>query len=160
MMNYSADDIIVVMSDANRASANADNGLTSTVVFRLGTVGAVVTDRFTREIEKLDLKPKHVGLMAALSPSAAASQQDLATQMGIAPSLVVSLADYLEDLGAVRRVRDAQDRRRQVLELTEEGQDLLNRCTSLARTLDEEFTARLTQAQRRALEDALRVMTR
>ncbi|MEU7060381.1 MarR family transcriptional regulator [Streptomyces sp. NPDC046197] len=146
------------MSDVNGATVGDASGLTSTVVFRLGTLGTVVTDRFTQEIEGLGLKPKHVGLMAALSLAAVASQQELATRMGVAPSLMVSLADYLEGLGAVQRVRDPQDRRRQVLTLTEEGQGLLDRCTSLARTLDKEFVAGLTEEQRMALGEALRVM--
>ncbi|MGJ5754444.1 DNA-binding MarR family transcriptional regulator [Streptomyces puniciscabiei] len=146
------------MSDVNGATAGDAPGLASTVVFRLGTLGTVVTDRFTREIEGLDLKPKHVGLMAALSRAAVASQQELAARMGVAPSLMVSLADHLEGLGAVRRVRDPRDRRRQALTLTEEGRDLLDRCTSLARTLDEELVAGLTEEQRKALEEALRVL--
>ncbi len=140
------------------ATAGDASGLTSTVVFRLGTLGTVVTDRFTREIEGLGLKPKHVGLMAALGHAAVASQQELAARMGVAPSLMVSLADHLEDLGAVQRVRDPRDRRRQVLTLTEEGQRLLDRCASMARTLDEEVMAGLTEKQRKALAEALHVM--
>ncbi|MFI9810221.1 MarR family winged helix-turn-helix transcriptional regulator [Streptomyces sp. NPDC052301] len=146
------------MSDVNGAMVGDTPGLTSTVVFRLGTLGTVATDRFAREIEGLDLKPKHVGLMAALSLAAVASQQELAARMGVAPSLMVSLADHLEGLGAVQRVRDPRDRRRQVLTLTEEGHSLLDRCTSLARTLDEEFVAGLTEKQRKALGEALHVM--
>ncbi|MER6068242.1 MarR family winged helix-turn-helix transcriptional regulator [Streptomyces sp. NPDC001817] len=148
------------MSDVNEAAAGDASGLTSTVVFRLGTLGTVVTDRFTRRIEELGLKPKHVGLMAALSLAAVASQQELAARMGVAPSLMVSLADYLEGLGAVKRVRDPQDRRRQVLTLTEKGQGLLDRCTSMARALDEEFVAGLTEEQRKALYEALRVLAK
>ncbi|MGW3209147.1 MarR family winged helix-turn-helix transcriptional regulator [Streptomyces sp. NPDC001135] len=146
------------MSDVNGATAGDASGLTSTVVFRLGTLGTEVTDRFAREIEGLSLKPKHVGLMAALRRAAVASQQELAMRMGVAPSLMVSLADHLEGLGAVQRIRDPQDRRRQVLTLTEEGQGLLDRCTSLARALDEEFVAGLTEEQRKALDEALRMM--
>jgi len=35
--------------------------------------------------------------------------------MGVAPSLVVALADHLKELEAVQRVRDPADRRRQIL---------------------------------------------
>ncbi|MFE0508429.1 MarR family winged helix-turn-helix transcriptional regulator [Streptomyces sp. NPDC058964] len=146
------------MSDVNEAGPGDATGLTSTVVFRLGTLGTVVTDRFARELEGLGLKPKHVGLMAALSHAAVASQQELAARMNVAPSLMVSLADHLEGLGAVRRVRDPQDRRRQVLTLTAQGRGLLDRCTSMARALDEEIVAGLTAKQRKALDEALRVM--
>lgn len=133
-------------------------GLPATIVFRLGTVGSVAGDRFAELIEAYGLKPKHAGLMAALSQGVAASQQELAARLGVAPSLVVSLADHLEILGAVRRVRDSDDRRRQVLTLTDHGRDLLEDCAAAARTLDEEFTAALTPDQRAALHHALGVL--
>lgn len=74
--------------------------LTSTLTFRLGTLGAVLTDRFTARLAAHDLKPKHVGLLAVLDSGVAASQLDVAKIMSVAPSLVVSLADRLEELGA------------------------------------------------------------
>ncbi|MFF4396589.1 MarR family winged helix-turn-helix transcriptional regulator [Streptomyces sp. NPDC001480] len=130
-------------------------GLPQTLVFRLGTLGAVIGDRFAERIEPYDLKPKHVGLLTALGQGSFASQQDLAGRLGVAPSLVVSLADHLESLGAVRRVRDPDDRRRQVLTLTEQGRRLLGDCAAEARTLDAEITARLSPAQREILREAL-----
>ncbi|MFF7973472.1 MarR family transcriptional regulator [Streptomyces sp. NPDC007905] len=130
-------------------------GLPDTLVFRLGTLGAVVGDRFAERIERHDLKPKHVGLLTALGQGSFASQQDLAGRLGVAPSLVVALADHLETLGAVRRVRDPQDRRRQVLTLTDHGQELLAACTTEARALDAELTAHLGQSEREALHAAL-----
>ncbi|KUN05109.1 MarR family transcriptional regulator [Streptomyces yokosukanensis] len=130
-------------------------GLPDTLVFRLGTLGAVVGDRFAGRIERLDLKPKHVGLLTALGQGSFASQQDLAGRLGVAPSLVVSLADHLESLGALRRVRDPQDRRRQVLTLTDRGHELLAACTAEATTLDGELTAHLDEPERRALHATL-----
>lgn len=145
------------MSDAKHAAAGRLPGLTSTLVFKLGTLGTVATDRFTRALESFDLglKPKHVGLMVALGAGAAASQQELAARMGVAPSLVVSLADHLEQLGAVQRVRDPQDRRRQVLTLTDDGRRLLDRCEAAGHELDAELAAQLTSAQRKALSETL-----
>ncbi|GAA4569100.1 MarR family winged helix-turn-helix transcriptional regulator [Planotetraspora kaengkrachanensis] len=134
-------------------------GLPATVVFRLGTLGALAGDRFAEKIEVYDLKVKHVGLMTVLSLGPAVSQQDLAAKMGVAPSLVVSLADHLETLGAVQRVRDPQDRRRQVLTLTAHGRDLLDKCATEARALDEEFTAALAPDQVAALRQALSVLS-
>jgi DNA-binding MarR family transcriptional regulator len=98
---------------------------------------------------------KHAGLLAALDAQTAASQQELAARLGVVPSLVVSLADQLEALGAVERVRDNRDRRRQVLTLTPTGRTLLARCAQAARELDDELTTTLTTPQRRALRQAL-----
>ncbi|WP_040805956.1 MarR family winged helix-turn-helix transcriptional regulator [Nocardia concava] len=132
--------------------------LPKTVAFRLGTVGSVVADRFAARIAGLDLKPKHAGLMTALSHGEAASQQELAKRLGVAPSLVVSLADHLERLGAIERVRDPEDRRRQVLTLTEPGYELLAACEQAAKELDKELTAGLTAKERTAFLRALGVL--
>lgn len=135
------------------------NQLPGTVAFRLGTLGAIVGDRFARRIAAHGLKPKHAGLMTALEAGVAASQQDLAARMGVAPSLVVALADHLVELGAIERRRDPSDRRRQLLTLTDHGCELLDRCAAAAREVDEEITAPLTPLQRAALHDALGVLS-
>ncbi|MFE5584543.1 MarR family winged helix-turn-helix transcriptional regulator [Kitasatospora sp. NPDC056531] len=88
----------------------------------------------------------------------AATQQGLARRLGVAPSLVVALADQLQELGALERIRDPQDRRRQVLNLTPEGRTLLSRCAHAARTLDDELTADLSDTRRSALEQGLRLL--
>jgi DNA-binding MarR family transcriptional regulator len=142
------------MNDVKRAS-----GLPATVAFRLGTLGSLVSDEFAARIEQYGLKPKHAGVLTALSVGACVSQQDLATRLGVAPSLVVSLADHLESLGAVQRVRDPGDRRRQVLNLTDRGKELLADCAAAARSYDDELTSALTQAQSAALRAALGILT-
>ncbi|WP_460303994.1 MarR family winged helix-turn-helix transcriptional regulator [Actinocorallia aurea] len=141
------------MNDVKGGSALAE-----TVAFRLGTLGSVVTDRFAAALAPLDLKPKHAGLLALLDAGCGASQLDVARAMGVAPSLVVSLADHLEGLGALQRVRDPADRRRQVLTLTSRGRELLAACAETARALDAELTAPLTARERAALGRVLAVL--
>lgn len=141
------------MSDVKGAA-----DLRATVVFNLGNLGALATDRFAAQVEALGLKPKHAGLLAALDTGAAASQQDLARRLGVAPSLIVALADQLQELGALERVRDPEDRRRQVLSLTAEGRRLLSDCVAAAQSLDEELTSELSDTQRAALTRGLRLL--
>lgn len=141
------------MSDVKGAEA-----LRATVVFNLGTLGALAAERFAARVEELGLKPKHAGLLAALDAEGAPSQQELATRLGVAPSLIVALADQLQELGAVERVRDPEDRRRQVLHLTATGRDLLARCARAAEAADAELTAGLGEAQRTALARTLRAL--
>ncbi|MEV0200104.1 MarR family winged helix-turn-helix transcriptional regulator [Nonomuraea sp. NPDC050691] len=105
-----------------------------------------------------DLKPKHVGLLAVLDSGAAASQLDVARLMDVAPSLVVSLADRLEELGAVRRERDPSDRRRQILTLTAEGRDLPAACTESAAELDAELLEELGPDEAETLSAVLRTL--
>ncbi|MEV6969117.1 MarR family winged helix-turn-helix transcriptional regulator [Hamadaea sp. NPDC051192] len=136
----------------------SDIGMPATVTFRLGTLGALVTDRFTAKIADLDLKPKHVGVLTALAAGPPASQQELAGLTGVAPSLMVTLADHLEAIGAIARTRDAGDRRRMVLTLTARGRKLLTQCAKLAQDLDAELTASLSADQRVQLATALGVL--
>jgi len=135
-----------------------DVKLPETLTFRLGTLGAAVADRFADRIAAHDLKPRHAGMLTALSMGEAASQQELAGRLGVAPSLMVALADHLAKLGAIERVRDPRDRRRQVLTLTGHGRELLVACADAARSLDEEITAELSADQRTALHAALGVL--
>ncbi|MFF4284108.1 MarR family winged helix-turn-helix transcriptional regulator [Streptomyces sp. NPDC001633] len=127
----------------------------SSVVFRLGVLGAMATDLFAARIEPHELKPKHVGLMVVLDAGTASSQLEVAGVMGVAPSLVVALADHLQKLGAIERVRDPADRRRQVLSLTEHGRELLAACGELAQSTDAEFTAGLTASESAVLTGLL-----
>jgi DNA-binding MarR family transcriptional regulator len=129
--------------------------LSGTLAFRLGVVGTVVANRFGEHIVELGLKPKHAGLLVALSAGAGASQQELAQRMGVAPSLVVTLADHLEGMGAIERVRDAADRRRQNLALTDRGRDLLVRCARISEKVGDELTAGLDEADRERLSRLL-----
>ncbi|GAA2097214.1 hypothetical protein GCM10009759_27160 [Kitasatospora saccharophila] len=141
------------MSDVKGSAA-----LRATLVFNLGTLGALAADRFAARVEELGLKPKHAGLLAALDAGSAASQQELAARLGVAPSLIVSLADQLQALGAVERLRDPDDRRRQVLTLTPEGRRLLSRCAEAAEAADAELAAGLDPDRRAALAEGLRAL--
>ncbi|MFI6602653.1 MarR family winged helix-turn-helix transcriptional regulator [Nonomuraea sp. NPDC050536] len=134
------------------------NRVQSTYSFRMGVLGAMAEARFAARIDALALKPKHVGLMLALETGGPAVQLDIARRLGVAPSLVVSLADHLEALSAIQRVRDQDDRRRQLLSITGEGRRLLGECAKLAAELDEELTEGLGEAEREALDGALRTL--
>lgn len=127
----------------------------SSAVFRLGALGAMANELFAARIAAHQLKPKHVGLMVVLDTARASSQLEIATVMGVAPSMVVALADHLHELGAIQRVRDPADRRRQVLTLTERGRELLTLCGELAQSADAEFAADLTTAERAVLTGLL-----
>ncbi|MCF2532483.1 MarR family winged helix-turn-helix transcriptional regulator [Yinghuangia soli] len=129
--------------------------LADTAAFRLGRLGALAADRFTARIAAHGVKPKHVALLAALAAGGAESQQDLAGVLRVAPSLVVGLADRLEQLGAVRRERDPVDRRRQVLSLTEAGHTLLAQCTADAHAVDAELLDGLSGKAKETLRATL-----
>lgn len=113
--------------------------MTDTVTFWLAVVGSRVAARFADAIAQRDLRPKHVGLLTVLSTlenGQSLSQQELALALRVAPSLVVALADHLEQLGAIRRERDPTDRRRQSVAITATGRRLLADCATVAASMD------------------------
>lgn len=121
------------------------------LTFRLGVLGAMQEARYAEALAPMGLKPKHVALISALRLGRAGSQLELAQVLRIAPSLVVLLADQLEERGLVARVRDQLDRRRQHLELTTKGTQTLVDCVALVTALDTELTDALAPADRTAL---------
>ncbi|HEY1177458.1 MAG TPA: MarR family winged helix-turn-helix transcriptional regulator [Phytomonospora sp.] len=117
--------------------------LAGTATFQLGTIGAMATDRFASAIAPFGLKPKHAGVLQALLLDPSLSQQELAYKMGVAPSLMVGLLDFLEAAGAIERERDPADRRRQVIDVTEEGARLYTLCANAAASIEVELLAGL-----------------
>ena len=122
-----------------------------TLSVRLGVLGTAQEARYAERLAALDLKPKHAALLSALHLHGAESQLELAGLLRVAPSLVVLLADHLEALRAIERVRDPADRRRQRLRLTDEGLRLLDAAATTAAALDDELTAPLSADDRAAL---------
>lgn len=63
-------------------------------------------------------------LLEAIGPAPAHSQRELCDLLGIDRSDMVRLIDVLEDAGLVERVRDTEDRRRQLIGITAAGASL------------------------------------
>jgi DNA-binding MarR family transcriptional regulator len=110
-------------------------------------------------IEALDpvgLSPKAFGALVVLAGEGPMAQGNLARRQGIDRTTMVAIVDELERAHAVRRRRDPSDRRAYALELTLEGERLLERGRVAIREAEERFLEPLTTAERRALMAALR----
>lgn len=137
----------------------AEETFTSSFAFQVGKLGQYATDRFAERIAPLGLRPRHCGVLGVLRASQPA-QLDLASALGVSNSVVVNMLDELEDLGAVRRVRETEDRRRQRVELTDHGRTLARKATWLAHELDEDLLASLDDALAATLREALRTLAK
>ena len=128
--------------------------LITTASFKLGVFGTHITQEFSTRIEKLGLSHKQVGLLAIVDAGLANSQRDIATQLGIAPSLVVALADQLVERGAITRARSTTDRRIQIVQLTPAGTQLLNDALGhdMQQELDQEIRKDLSPQAQAALD--------
>ncbi len=126
--------------------------------FLLAKVGELTAARFAEGLAPLHLRPRHCGILTLLEGSPRA-QMDLAARLRVTPSVVVDMVDELEHLGAVRRARDDNDRRRQVVQLTPVGRRLLAAAAKVALDVEDVLRAKLSEPQRAGFLTAVRQLT-
>jgi len=133
----------------------ASDLMTDSVAFQLAKLGQLATARFIDRLEPLGLRPRHCAVLALLA-GPPMSQLELANRIGVTPSVVGEMLDELQALGAVRRIRDDTDRRRQLTKLTARGRALSRRANHLAHQIDSELLANCDPDQAITLRNALR----
>jgi DNA-binding MarR family transcriptional regulator len=98
---------------------------------------------------------RELAVLLTLADREPASQQQAARSLGIDRTTMVALLDALERKGLVARRPHAEDRRRNVVELTASGSDTLRRAAAAGRAAERRFLGPLTDAQARQLKEAL-----
>ena len=83
------------------------------------------------------------------------NQKDMCAAMHLDPNNCVLLLNEMEDAGHVRRVRDPEDRRRHIVELTPAGKKALAHAERAMEDLEEEVLGPLTPEERAQLRDLL-----
>ena len=111
--------------------------------FVLIKLGEVTRAGAERTLAALELTGRHFDLMASVAADESLSQRDIGRLLGIAPNVVGTVVDDLEDRGLVVRARSRADRRRHVLTLTDEGLELLRAAETLATAGEQELLAPL-----------------
>jgi DNA-binding MarR family transcriptional regulator len=104
--------------------------------------------------EKLGMKYRaYAGL--TLLRDAAQTQKDMCHAMHLDPNNCVLLLNDMEAAGHVRRVRDPEDRRRHIVELTPAGKKALAHAEAAMEDLEEDVLGALTPEERAQLRDLL-----
>jgi DNA-binding MarR family transcriptional regulator len=104
---------------------------------------------------------RELAVLLVLAGHEPASQQQAAQRLGIDRTTMVALLDALEAKGLVARHPHADDRRRNVVELTGAGQDTLQRAAEASDAAEREFLAPLSPQAAQQLRSSLRaVLTR
>jgi DNA-binding MarR family transcriptional regulator len=80
-----------------------------------------------KETEQLGITSRQVTLLWLIRENRGMSLRELAAEEGISAPALSGHVDRLEKAGLLARVRDAEDRRRVGLALTDEGERLLKR---------------------------------
>jgi DNA-binding MarR family transcriptional regulator len=103
---------------------------------------------------------RELGVLLVIDSFEPASQQQVAERIGVDRTTMVAIIDALETKGIIARRPDPADRRRNVVELTRAGQDILKRATAASDAAEAELLAPLTPDESEQLRDLLaRILT-
>jgi DNA-binding MarR family transcriptional regulator len=119
----------------------------------LTKLSKVVFRRATEET--IGMRLKHLMALEQLRDNDACLQQGLAEVLMLDPNNCVLLLNDLDEAGYVERRRDPQDRRRHIVEITDEGLAALAESERRLEDLEDEVLANLSSAERRQLHDLL-----
>jgi DNA-binding MarR family transcriptional regulator len=120
----------------------------------LGTMVALT--RLSRAVYRsatediLGMKMKSYATLSALR-NGPVSQQQLCISMHLDPNNCVLLLNDMEAAGHVRRTRDPADRRRHIVELTDEGRIALARSDAALNTVEDQVLGPLSPEERATL---------
>ena len=98
---------------------------------------------------------RELAVLTVLAGQEPGSQQQAARRLGVDRTTMVGLVDALEAKGLVRRHAHAADRRRNVVELTEAGREILHRAGEASQDAERHFLAPLSPRTAGQLKAAL-----
>ena len=122
-------------------------------VVLLVRLAKTVHKRSTEEL--LGMKLRQMMLLSYLRAGAPALQQQLCESLWMDPNNCVLLLNELEEMGYVERRRDPIDRRRHVVDITNEGRKALERAEQAQESLEDEILAALSEEERATLRSLL-----
>ncbi len=113
------------------------------------------TRRLTAQLGDEGLRLPHLTILCCLAEAGPLAQKDISARLRIDPSDLVALLDDLERTGLANRQRDATDRRRHLVSLTEAGREVGRRRLATARRMDDALFEPLTAHEREQLHHLL-----
>jgi DNA-binding MarR family transcriptional regulator len=143
-----------------QVGTNADERPTEGSAFLLARLGRVAARHLGDRLAELGLKPPEAVILITLRDRGPMSQRALAERLHVDPSNLVAFLNALEGQGLLVRRRDPNDRRRHIVEITEEGIERSPRCFGPVAELESELFAGLSAEERRLLGRMLeRILT-
>jgi DNA-binding MarR family transcriptional regulator len=124
----------------------------------LARLGQESTARFRRSLRPLNVGAQQFIVLKQLQVFGSCSQGELADALGIDYSNLASVTGQLYGRGLIERHRDPADRRRYVVQLTLEGEQLLADADNAIQAGEEDMLNSLEDAEREQLWELLRRM--
>ena len=134
----------------------APPSLTGLTIYLLSRTGKIARGRLAGRFSERGLRLWHHAVLAALAGFGPHVQRDLAARLAIDPSDMAKIVDELAGAGSVERARDAADRRRITVTLTDPGRTLLAELDAEAAGVQDEVLEPLSKGEREQLDALLR----
>ena len=129
--------------------------LVGSATFLLKRLGYAAKEQAMEAYDQVGLHPYHHAVLIALSEGPHDTQGAIADELGYDRGQLVGLLDELEERGLVERRRDPSDRRRHLVRITAQGKRMLSSLRALARRLEADFLAPLSDEERAELHSLL-----
>jgi DNA-binding MarR family transcriptional regulator len=114
-----------------------------------------LADLHAEALAPLDIHVRELGVMLVIDRSEPGSQQEIAERMGVDRTTMVAIIDSLETKGIIARRPDTDDRRRNLIEITPAGHDILRQATVASDQAEAQLLAPLNAQDAEQLRDLL-----
>ena len=121
----------------------------------IAQLARTISSRFEATLAPLGLRQRYLVTLTYLRDHGPSPQQALTEALCLDASNLVALLNELEDADLAVRRRDANDRRRHIVELTASGREALREVARTLATIEDEVLGALDHDQRGALRDLL-----
>jgi DNA-binding MarR family transcriptional regulator len=110
------------------------------------------------ELAPAGINGREAAVLRAIDNPQPLAQGDIARRMGIDRTTMVALIDDLQERGLVRRRQDPDDRRKNVVELTDAGQHITRQATQAGEQAERTFLSPLSADQAEQFKKTLHAL--
>ena len=139
-------------------TAGPSDALASRLGYLLKHAQQLLVQTAAPAMAKYGIDGRELAVLTVLSASYPMSQHEAAERLGVDRTTMVALVDELESKGLVERHRSLQDRRKNIVQLTEAGEHCLDGAGRLRDNVEREFLAPLGDELGRQFLLALQIL--
>jgi DNA-binding MarR family transcriptional regulator len=149
---------MVTTSPRSRPPAEPLPALASRLGYLLKHAQIRLTELTTAAMAPYGVNGRECAVLIAIDSPVPLSQHDVALRLGVDRTTMVALIDDLEDKGLVQRTRDQDDRRKNLVQLTEHGRKTLRQAATAGAQAEQRFLDALPRDQAASFYGQLRAL--
>jgi DNA-binding MarR family transcriptional regulator len=153
-----ADDDVV--EPRSRSAPLDQSHLTHLVGYAATRASVELKKSFSKHLGPLHLKAVEFSILVLVASNEQVNQKQLGQALDVSPPNLAVTLDRMVERGWVERVRSTEDRRSQIVVLTDKGRQLQERAEKIGKTMENETLQILSPAERLLLLELLLKVSR